>query len=117
VLARKTVIGTLGAPLAGNVTTSGSQLFSDDGELGVTPTTLTSINANVTFERTLNGASALTVLAPGTTTFGGAVGNTVPLLSLTTDYQAGLGEENGHWHAWRATGWKRDDPGLPAVPR
>ena len=46
-------------------------------------TTLTGVN--VQFLGTLNGAHALTVDDSGTTSFGGVVGGTTPLTSISTD--------------------------------
>jgi len=107
------VIGTPGAPLAGNITTQLFQLYHDDVELGVTPTTLTSLATDVTFDRTLNGASALTVNA-FITTFGGTVGNATPLISLTTDLP-GITHINGGLVTTTAFQLYHDDATLGAL--
>ena len=70
--------------------------FKDDVVLAA-DTTVT--GTTVSFEKTVNSdrwltPRALTVNAGGVTTFGGAIGNTAALVSLTTDAQGGLpGEE------------------------
>ena len=71
----------------GSITTSGpaGQVFNDAVTLG-NDATLTANNAGaVTFATTLDGAKALAVNTQGLTTFGGAVGTTTSLFSLTTD--------------------------------
>ena len=67
----------------GAVTTSGAQTYNDDVTLGAAVTTLN--GSAVTLAKTVNGASALTVNAAGATIFGGVVGGTTPLISVTTD--------------------------------
>ncbi len=82
---------TLGAggitELFGNVTTSGAQTYGNAVYLfGSSPQTLTSTsNGAIDFVSTVDGAQALTVNTGGLTTFGGTVGSTTALTSLTTD--------------------------------
>src|SRR5205823_10492131 len=58
-------------------------------------TTLTgTASGPITLASTVNGAQALTVNTAGVTTFGGAVGGTTALASLTTD-AAGSTDLNG----------------------
>ncbi|MFM8415184.1 MAG: beta strand repeat-containing protein, partial [Planctomycetota bacterium] len=66
----------------GSVTTTGSQTYNDAATLGA-DTTLS--GGALTFATTLDGAFALAANSQGTTTFGGAVGGTTPLVSLATD--------------------------------
>src|SRR5260221_588007 len=66
----------------GVVTTTGAQTYGDAVTLGAA-TTITGVGN--TFGSTVNGAFALTVNDSGTTTFGGVVGGTTALTSLTTD--------------------------------
>ncbi|MEY2428359.1 MAG: trimeric autotransporter adhesin, partial [Verrucomicrobiota bacterium] len=86
--------GSIGGSTAvngGSVATSGAQTYNDDVTLGAD----TVLNGSaVTLAKTVNGAAALTVNAAGATTFGGAVGGTTPLNSLTTD-AAGSTAVNG----------------------
>ncbi|MBS0335597.1 MAG: hypothetical protein JSS40_02045, partial [Proteobacteria bacterium] len=49
----------------------------------------------INFGSTINGAQALTVNTTGLTTFGGAVGNTTALTSLTTDAGGGTSIDGG----------------------
>jgi hypothetical protein len=66
----------------GLVTTSGAQSYNDVVTLGAT----TSLNGSaVGFATTLDGAFGLTVNSAGATVFGGAVGGTTALASLTTN--------------------------------
>ena len=67
--------------IAGNVTTTGNQAYNDALTLTGTATLL---GANVSFDSTVDGGFGLTVNSPGTTTFGGTVGSSTPLTSLTT---------------------------------
>jgi hypothetical protein len=70
----------------GAVTTTGLQDYKDPVTMGAATTGYTSTgNGAITFEQTLNGASATTVTTGGTTTFGGAVGGGTALTSLTTN--------------------------------
>ena len=66
----------------GAVTTSGAQTYNDPVTVGAL-TTVTS--ATTTFSSTVNGGFGLAVNTSGVTTFGGAVGGTTALASLTTD--------------------------------
>ncbi|MFM8415820.1 MAG: beta strand repeat-containing protein, partial [Planctomycetota bacterium] len=66
----------------GSVTTTGSQTYNDAATLGAN-TTLS--GSAITFATTLDGAFALAANSQGTTTFGGVVGGTTPLVSLATD--------------------------------
>jgi len=68
-----------------SVTTTGAQTFGDNVTLGA-PTTLTSMGGgNITLGGTVNNGQTLTVNTSGATAFNGAVGNSAPLASLTTD--------------------------------
>ncbi|MBX3443866.1 MAG: hypothetical protein KF774_15775 [Planctomyces sp.] len=77
----------------GKVTTTGAQTYNDAVTLGANTVLTTSNNAvvvnpgNVTFASTLDGGFSLNVntTGGGTTTFGGKVGNSTALASLTTD--------------------------------
>ena len=77
--------------LSGNLTTTGTQTYTDDVVLTGTPILLTSTGAgaagNIKFDGKLDGAAALTVTTGGTTTFNGVVGGGVgtALASLTTN--------------------------------
>jgi hypothetical protein len=72
--------------LGGSSVTTGAQTYHDPVALLAAATTLSSSGGgDITFDSTLNGASALTVDTAGTTTFGGAVGGTTALTSITTD--------------------------------
>ncbi len=71
--------------LAGNVTTTGLQDFNDAVTLtGATVLTSTG-NAAISLDSTVNGAFALTVNTAGATIFGGVVGGTTALASVTTN--------------------------------
>ena len=92
-LASLTVTGP--TTLGGNVTTSGTQNYNGAVTLGATDT-LTTANAAVSFVSTVDAASAgaqgLTVAAgTGAVTFGGAVGATATLASLTVTGPTTLG--------------------------
>ncbi|HEX2828326.1 MAG TPA: filamentous hemagglutinin N-terminal domain-containing protein [Burkholderiales bacterium] len=79
--------------ITGNISTTGTQTYNDAVTLdGSTPLTLTSTgagtNGNIAFNNTLNGGAlpvALTIVSPGTTTFGGTVGGVTPVTSIATD--------------------------------
>jgi hypothetical protein len=76
--------------LAANVTTTGSQTYGDPVTLsGGAVTLASSANGTVFFANPVNaaaaGGTALAVNTGGTTTFGGSVGGTTALASLTTD--------------------------------
>ncbi len=66
----------------GSVRTMGAQTYNDAVTLGAA-TTITGVGN--TFAGTVNGAQTLSIIDSGTTTFGGAVGGTTALSSLTTD--------------------------------
>lgn len=74
----------------GTIITAGDQVYTTAQVLGGT-TTLGNTNGAdlsgtaITFNSTINGAFGLTLNTGGTTTLTGAVGNTTPLASLTTD--------------------------------
>ena len=69
----------------GSVTTSAEQTYGDAVTLGA-DATLTSTGAgNLTFNRTVDGAFALTLGTGGSIVFNRAVGGTTPLGSVTTD--------------------------------
>ena len=69
----------------GAITTVGAQAYNDAVALGA-DTTLRSTGAgNITLGSTVDGSFNLTVNTAGITTFGGAVGGTTALSSLTTD--------------------------------
>ena len=69
----------------GSVTTTGAQSFGDAVTLGANTTLASTGSGDVTLGATVNGAFTLTVNTAGVTTFGGAVGSTTPLTSVTTD--------------------------------
>ena len=61
-----------------------SQVYNDAVTLGAN-TVLDALSGSITFASTLDGAFTLAVNTTGTTTFGGAVGGTTALVSLTTN--------------------------------
>lgn len=65
-----------------SVITSGSQTYGRPVILGG-PATLTSLTAGIAFSSSVDGAQSLTLNAPGTSSFGGLVGGTTALTSLT----------------------------------
>jgi hypothetical protein len=71
--------------LTGAFTTTGAQTFGDAVTLAGGTTLTSSGNHDITFHSTVNGARTLAVNTTGTTTFGGSVGTTTALTSLTTD--------------------------------
>ena len=71
--------------LTGAFSTTGAQTFGDAVTLAGNTTLTSSGNHAITFNSTVNGARALAVNTTGTTTFGGSVGTTTALTSLTTD--------------------------------
>ena len=77
--------------LTGTLTTTGSQTFGDTVFL-VGDTTL--VGSDVSFADDVDGSQGLTVNASGVTIFGGEVGRTFTLTSLTTD-AAGATALNG----------------------
>jgi len=68
-----------------SINTTGLQTYNNPVVVGANTTLSSSGSGNITFASTVNGASSLTVNTTGTTTFGGAVGGTTALASLTTD--------------------------------
>jgi hypothetical protein len=71
----------------GSVKTTGTQTYGDAVTLGVSTTVESSgvgPLGDITFDVALDGGHSLTVNTAGTTTFGGIVGGTTPLLSLDT---------------------------------
>ena len=77
-----TNVGGATAINGGTVSTAGAQTYNDVVTLGAN-TTLSGVG--ITFGNTINGAKTLLVNDSGATTFGGIVGGTTPLTSLTTD--------------------------------
>ncbi|MHB1057643.1 MAG: beta strand repeat-containing protein, partial [Rhodanobacter sp.] len=71
--------------LSDNVTTTGAQTYNDAVTLGANATLASSGGGAIGLNGTVNGAHALSVNTTGTTTFGGAIGGTTALTSLTTD--------------------------------
>ena len=81
--------------LNGNVTTTGTQMYSGPVLLGANDT-LSTTNSNVTFGSTVDGANSLTVAAgAGTVEYNGTVGGTAPLTSLN-DTGSGATDLNGN---------------------
>ena len=75
--------------LGGNVNTTGAQTYNDAVALGGDATLASTGSGAIGFGSTVNGAHKLTVNTSGLTTFGGAVGATNALTSLTTDVGGG----------------------------
>src|SRR5262249_19753816 len=69
----------------GIVKTSGAQTYNDAVVLTGNATLTSTGSGNVTFAKTVDGAFSLAVNTAGVTEFDGAVGNSTPLTSLTTD--------------------------------
>jgi autotransporter-associated beta strand repeat len=69
----------------GNVSTGGAQAYHSAVTLGADAIFASTGNGNIGFDSTVNGAYALTVNTGGATSFGGAIGSTVMLTSLTTN--------------------------------
>lgn len=82
----------------GSVRTSGGQTYGDNVTLNANTTLSSTGSGNIVFNGTLNSLSAtartLAINTSGTTTFGGAVGTTFALSTLTTD-AGGNTEING----------------------
>jgi filamentous hemagglutinin family protein len=72
-----------------SISTSGAQIYNGAVTLGATSTLASTGNAAINFASTLNGGFGLTVNTAGTTTFGGSVGGSTALTSLTTDVAGG----------------------------
>ncbi len=70
---------------AGGVTTTGAQTFRDAVTLARDTTLASTATGDLTFNSALDGAFALTLNTAAATRLNGAVGNGVPLASLTTD--------------------------------
>ncbi len=71
--------------IGANISTTAAQTFNDPVTLTNTSTVKSTGGGNINFANTLDGGFALTVDTAGTTTFGGAVGGSTPLTSITTD--------------------------------
>src|SRR5690606_8408348 len=71
--------------IAGDITTSGHQIYNDAVTLGADTALTSGGGGNIAFASTLDGRHHLTINSSGTTTFGGVVGSTDALASLTTN--------------------------------
>ncbi|HET7556983.1 MAG TPA: filamentous hemagglutinin N-terminal domain-containing protein, partial [Rhodanobacteraceae bacterium] len=71
--------------LGGNITTTGAQTYNDAVTLTGNAAATSTGGAAITLNSTIDGAHTLAVNTAGATTFGGAVGGTTALTSLTTD--------------------------------
>ncbi|WP_443751327.1 YDG domain-containing protein [Asticcacaulis solisilvae] len=71
--------------LKNTVKTTGAQTYNDAVTLTGTTTLTSNSSGNITLANTVNGAYALAVNTAGTTSFGGAIGGTTALASVTTD--------------------------------
>ncbi|QGN55300.1 hypothetical protein [Novosphingobium sp. Gsoil 351] len=69
----------------GAINTTGAQSYNDAVTLGATTVLTSTATGNIAFATTLDGARSLTVNTAGITSFGGPVGGTDALVSLTTD--------------------------------
>jgi hypothetical protein len=69
----------------GSVNTSGAQSYGEATILGANTTLASTAAGNIRFANTLNGAYTLAIDTTGDTIFGGAVGNSAALASLTTN--------------------------------
>ena len=67
------------------LTTTGAQTYNDPVTLGANVTLISSGSGSINLASTVDGAQSLTVNTTGTTTFGGAVGGTIALNSITTN--------------------------------
>src|SRR6185369_1309700 len=78
----------------GQVRTVGSQKYSDNVNVSAASTTFRSDSATITFEGTLDGvagdASGVVVNAPGGVSFGGAVGGSNRLTTLSSQAATSL---------------------------
>jgi fibronectin-binding autotransporter adhesin len=74
-----------GITINGNVSTSGAQAYHSAVMLGADAILASTGSGNIGFDSTVDGAYALTVNTSGTTGFGGMVGATTMLTSLTTN--------------------------------
>src|SRR5207248_1036098 len=80
--------------LGGTITTSGGQVYASAVVLTNNTVLSSTGGGDITFSSTVDGGYNLTVNTSGITAFGGAVGGTTPLATLTTD-AAGLMALNG----------------------
>ena len=80
--------------MTSGINTTGPQLYNGDVTLSVSNVSISAGTGTVDFTGTINGTSSLLVTTSGTTTFGGAVGNSTPLVSLQTN-GGGTTEING----------------------
>jgi hypothetical protein len=78
----------------GLVATTGAQTYGDGVVVGADATFRSTGNQAVAFNGPLDGGFKVAVETTGTTTFGGKVGNLVPLVSLTTN-AGGTTQVNG----------------------
>ncbi len=94
--AASTINGGVGSSLSGNLSsasttlggtiqTAGNQTFTGAVTLNAATTLTSSAGGAISFSNTLDGAFSLDVNTAGATTFGGAVGSTTALSSLTTN--------------------------------
>lgn len=77
-----------------SIQTTGSQTYLDDARLGAAVTLTSTGGGNIAWAGTLDGGGSLAVNTSGFTTFGGTVGGTTALASVTTD-AAGSTQING----------------------
>ncbi|HUW54131.1 MAG TPA: filamentous hemagglutinin N-terminal domain-containing protein [Rhodanobacter sp.] len=77
--------GGSGIAIANSISTGGAQTYNDAVTLGADATLSSTGGGAIDFASTIDGAHALAVNTSGVTTFGGAVGGTTQLTSLTTD--------------------------------
>jgi autotransporter-associated beta strand protein len=71
--------------LANTVTTSGLQTYTGAVTLGADTLLISTASGTISLVSTVNGAYALTINNSGATTFGGIVGGSAALTSITTD--------------------------------
>src|SRR5262249_48783275 len=69
----------------GSVNTIQNQTYGDNVTLGANTTLTSTGNGAISFGQTVDGNFTLAVNTGGNTTFGGAVGNSTPLVSVPTD--------------------------------
>jgi hypothetical protein len=69
----------------GRITTTVAQSYGEEATLGANTTLASTAAGNIRFANTLNGAYTLAIDTSGDTIFGGAVGNSAALASLTTN--------------------------------
>jgi filamentous hemagglutinin family protein len=86
-------VGSFSSPATGAIS------FTGPVSLATGPIAITTDNAAINFGGSINGAQALAVNAgTGTTSFGAAVGATIPLASLTTGSGGGTAINGGSIH-------------------